>query len=152
MAHWAVMPEALAEKCVLAGAPAWTCPTCGAPWTRVIARKAEDRDDAGRTHSLPSQRMGKSPPPERGWQTQRTDTGRRPTCLCTEEPVPGVVLDPFGGAGTVALVAKRLGRDSIYIDLSPEYAHMAARRCFAQLEITGDTYEIVDTRTAEEAT
>lgn len=41
---------------------------------------------------------------------------------------PGVVLDPFGGAGTVGMVAERLGRDSIIIELNPEYAAMARRR------------------------
>jgi len=39
-----------------------------------------------------------------------------------------VVLDPFGGAGTVGLVAERLGRDAILVELKPEYAAMAERR------------------------
>jgi site-specific DNA-methyltransferase (adenine-specific) len=43
-------------------------------------------------------------------------------------PVGGTVLDPFGGAGTVGLVADRLGRDAILIELNPEYARMAAQR------------------------
>lgn len=43
-------------------------------------------------------------------------------------PEGGVVLDPFGGAGTTGLVADRLGRDAILIDLNPEYAEMAAGR------------------------
>jgi DNA modification methylase len=38
------------------------------------------------------------------------------------------VLDPFGGAGTTALAAKRAGRDAVYIDLNPEYALMAMAR------------------------
>jgi hypothetical protein len=38
------------------------------------------------------------------------------------------VLDPFAGAGTVGLVAERLGRDAILIELKPEYAAMAERR------------------------
>jgi DNA modification methylase len=41
---------------------------------------------------------------------------------------PGRVLDPFGGAGTVGLVAKRLGLDCTLIELNPEYAAMAERR------------------------
>jgi DNA modification methylase len=41
---------------------------------------------------------------------------------------PCVVLDPFAGAGTVGLVADRLGRDAILIELKPEYAAMAERR------------------------
>jgi len=42
---------------------------------------------------------------------------------------PGdTVLDPFFGAGTVGLVADRLGRDCIGIELNPEYAEMARKR------------------------
>jgi site-specific DNA-methyltransferase (cytosine-N4-specific) len=44
---------------------------------------------------------------------------------CAED---GVVLDPFMGSGTVALVARRLGRKSIGIELNPEYAELCARR------------------------
>ena len=45
-----------------------------------------------------------------------------------EPTVPATVLDPFGGSGTVALVARQLGRDAILIDLSPEYIEMAKLR------------------------
>lgn len=41
---------------------------------------------------------------------------------------PGTVLDPFGGAGTVGLVAEQLGRRSILIELNPEYADIAQQR------------------------
>ncbi|NIP56427.1 MAG: site-specific DNA-methyltransferase, partial [Phycisphaerae bacterium] len=41
---------------------------------------------------------------------------------------PCTVLDPFFGAGTVGLVADRLGRDCIGIELNPEYAAMAEKR------------------------
>jgi len=39
------------------------------------------------------------------------------------------VLDPFGGAGTTALVADRLQRDAILIELNPAYTTMAMDRC-----------------------
>jgi len=42
--------------------------------------------------------------------------------------VPGKVFDPFGGAGTVSLVAEQLGVDSIMVELNPEYADIAERR------------------------
>jgi site-specific DNA-methyltransferase (cytosine-N4-specific) len=39
-----------------------------------------------------------------------------------DELVPGVVLDPFIGSGTTAVVARQLGRHSVGIELSEEYA------------------------------
>ncbi|TCV66304.1 site-specific DNA-methyltransferase [Neorhizobium sp. S3-V5DH] len=41
---------------------------------------------------------------------------------------PGIVFDPFGGAGTVSLVAEKLGLRSVMIELNPEYADIAERR------------------------
>jgi DNA modification methylase len=49
-------------------------------------------------------------------------------CILAGCPKGGVVLDPFGGAGTTALVALRHGRRAELIELNPEYAAMARRR------------------------
>jgi DNA modification methylase len=49
-------------------------------------------------------------------------------CLRAGCPAGGVVLDPFGGAGTTGLVANRLGRRAILIELNPDYAEMARAR------------------------
>lgn len=49
-------------------------------------------------------------------------------CIKAGCPEGGIVLDPFGGAGTTGLVADRLGRNAILIELNPEYAAMAERR------------------------
>jgi DNA modification methylase len=49
-------------------------------------------------------------------------------CILAGCPKGGTVLDPFGGAGTTGLVADRLQRDAILIELNPEYAAMAQRR------------------------
>lgn len=55
-------------------------------------------------------------------------------------PKGGTVLDPFGGAGTTGLVADRLQRDAVLIELNPKYAEIARRRIqgdaslFAQVE------------------
>mgnify|MGYP001238718886 CR=1 FL=1 len=43
-------------------------------------------------------------------------------------PDGGIVLDPFLGSGTTALVAKQLGRDFIGIELNSEYCKMAEER------------------------
>ncbi len=50
------------------------------------------------------------------------------TCIKAGCPKGGTVLDPFGGSGTTGLVADRLKRDAILIELNPEYAAMAKRR------------------------
>jgi DNA modification methylase len=49
-------------------------------------------------------------------------------CILAGCPEGGTVLDPFGGAGTTGLVADRLGRDAILIELNPDYAAIAERR------------------------
>lgn len=49
-------------------------------------------------------------------------------CILAGCPKSGTVLDPFFGAGTTGLVADRLGRHCIGIELNPEYAEMARRR------------------------
>ena len=55
--------------------------------------------------------------------------------------MPQTVLDPFAGAGTTLLVADRLGRDAVGIELNPTYAAMAKKRVqddapmFAQVEV-----------------
>jgi len=43
-------------------------------------------------------------------------------------PQGGVVLDPFMGAGTTAVVAKKLGQNYIGIELNPKYIEIAEKR------------------------
>jgi DNA modification methylase len=59
-------------------------------------------------------------------------------CIKAGCPVGGTVLDPFGGAGTTGLVADRLQRHAILIELNPAYAAMARRR------IDGDRGGLLD--------
>lgn len=49
-------------------------------------------------------------------------------CILAGCPRGGVVLDPFIGSGTVAMVATQLGRDYIGIDLNPTYIELAEKR------------------------
>lgn len=60
---------------------------------------------------------------------QLITTGWQTTCTCTASaPVPAIVLDIFNGAGTTGLVANRLGRRYIGIDLNAEYCRLAVER------------------------
>jgi DNA modification methylase len=49
-------------------------------------------------------------------------------CVLAGSAPGDLVLDPFAGAGTTGLVAERLGRRFLGIELNPEYAEMAERR------------------------
>jgi DNA modification methylase len=71
-------------------------------------------------------------------------------CIKAGCPKDGTVLDPFGGAGTTGLVADRLGRNALLIELNPDYADMATRRIqgdaslFAQVDLTDVTESITN--------
>jgi DNA modification methylase len=49
-------------------------------------------------------------------------------CIAAGCKPGGMVLDPFAGSGTTGLAALQLGRRFTGIDLSPDFAHLAAER------------------------
>jgi DNA modification methylase len=59
-------------------------------------------------------------------------------CILAGCPEGGTVLDPFGGAGTTGLVADRLKRNAILIELNHEYADMARKRIFNDAPLFAD--------------
>lgn len=102
-AHHAVYPERLVERPLLASCPEKACARCGVPWTRTPHRSHKRLAMVGAL----IQRCACPP-----------DTGS----------IPGVVLDPFIGSGTTAVVAERLGRDWLGVELNPEFAALAVQR------------------------
>ena len=65
------------------------------------------------------------------WQRERRRDrpgNLAPVCDCRSGWRPGLVLDPFMGAGTVGLVAERLGRSWIGIEINPEFRLLALDR------------------------
>ena len=131
-AHFAVMPERLVEPCILAGtSERGYCPACGKAWERHIERS--------KTTPKEIETYSKARPPGGGDRYKHSLPSKiktlcwRPSCSCILDcawpgPQPAVVLDPFFGAGTVGLVAKKLGRWFIGIELNPEYIGMAKAR------------------------
>jgi DNA modification methylase len=49
-------------------------------------------------------------------------------CVLAGCPEGGTILDPFGGAGTTGLIARKHNRNSILIELNPKYIEIAKNR------------------------
>lgn len=62
-----------------------------------------------------------------GVPTQIPEALMRPIISCASNP-GDLVLDPFVGSGTTCVVAAKLGRRSIGIDLNPDYLALAEKR------------------------
>lgn len=99
--HHAMFPLKLIRRPLLASCPERVCTACGMPWERA------------RTRALGHLAVG-------GEMQAR--------CDCASPTRPGLVLDPFIGAGTVAIAAEANNRDWLGIELNPEFARMAERR------------------------
>ncbi len=104
-AHFAVFPLRLAERAIRAGCPARRCQRCDAAWRTQLVRSVGAT--AVRGVLGPGCGCG-----------QRIDSSWR----------PGLVLDPFMGAGTTAVAAEALGRDWLGIELNPSFARDAETR------------------------
>jgi len=143
-AHFATFPPALITPPIKAGtSERGCCPECGAGWVRVIEKgsriQAHWKDTEQTKAKEAKGKHGATSVIETGsYQTYHT-TGWQPSCDCgRDEPVPCIVLDPFGGAGTTALVANELGRDAILIEMSEEYSLMAKARIEKRLGMFAD--------------
>lgn len=58
----------------------------------------------------------------------------RPECDCGAGSLPGLVLDPFMGAGTVGVVARKQARDWLGIELNPSFRELALSRIASTAE------------------
>lgn len=138
-AHFATFPTEIPRRAIKAGTSAkGCCPECGTPWERAVERNGGG-DNLGKRPDNPRAGIrgsGLSRPPNDAGRLPPTTTGWLPTCDHALDPVPCTVLDPFLGSGTTCVVANQLERDSIGIELSPEYAEMAEKRIQGDLSVT----------------
>ena len=56
-------------------------------------------------------------------------------CIKAGSPENGLILDPFMGSGTTAVVARKLSRNYIGFELNPEYVEISNRRIKKELGI-----------------
>lgn len=139
-AHFATFPPDLIVPCIKAGtSEAGVCPECGAPWKRQTEKGLAPTSKAAKTFVV-DERDENADKNDQGANRQKyghklgyistvKTLGFEQQCKCvTRDPIPATVLDLFGGAGTTGLVADRLGRDAILIELNPEYSEIARKR------------------------
>lgn len=133
LAHFAVFPEVLIDIPIRACSPEFICKKCGKPKVKIY-------ESDWREHRNGNWKEAET----KGKEMQRTDSHRQANvggltqitepsnltfkgyacCNCKSEFEGGVVLDPFAGVGTVGIVAQKLGRKYIMIDLSLDYVEM----------------------------
>jgi DNA modification methylase len=137
-AHFAVYPPELCEVPIKSSCPPRVCATCGTPYEREST--VIDREVGGGSPAVPEDKTGyddrtgnhQGNYDDRNGFTQPTERKLGPweqDCDCTtDDAEPGIVLDPFVGAGTTCMVAKDLGRRFVGIDLNPDYVALAQKR------------------------
>lgn len=105
--HHATFPVTLAERAIQAGCPERRCTACRRPYRRSVLRT------------------------EKNAVVQATRGPLHPGCACSAPSEPGLVLDPFMGAGTTAVAAAQLDRDWGGIEIAPHFAAEAEQRLAA---------------------
>lgn len=131
--HFAAFPTEWPRRIILGWSPSGICVDCGegrrpvVERERVQTRKGTDAIRGGNDGSVIPMSGGAG-------FGQRAETAAAITgeaCACPDTSAPtrsAVVLDPFGGTGTTALVAKALGRHGITSDRSADYCRLAKWR------------------------
>lgn len=133
--HFAAFPPALIRPIILGWSPREVCTACG-QGRRPVSERERPTDDRvrveikaeGRTRRLGAT-SGLRTNATAGQYPATAITGYACACPDTSAPsTPGVVLDPFSGTGTTAIVATMLGRRGIGVELNPDYIRLAQWR------------------------
>ena len=126
-AHFASFSQELINPMILAGSSEkGVCPKCGKPFIRIIEKGevVEQRKPENGKLKIDGQNGLRN-----GYVRHEINTKRwQASCECHEKPIPALVLDPFMGAGTVAIESLNQRREYVGIELNPEYIEMSNRR------------------------
>lgn len=137
--HFAAFPTEWPRRLILGWSPPGWCTACAEPLRPVVeatrTKDGEPLGDRARAFAAPGEPR-RTPNGDGGhWRfsTDRAIVGYSCACPADRTPpetVPAVVLDPFGGTGTTAMVARALGRTGVSLDLSADYCRLARWRVF----------------------
>jgi DNA modification methylase len=133
--HFAAFPTEWPRRIILGWSPSGICVECGEGRRPITTSPEVEGHDWAQSQQF--DRIGQAVPNRRtpsalgyrATERQRAITGE--ACACREASAPtrpAVVVDPFGGTGTTALVAKVLGRHGISVDRSADYCRLARWR------------------------
>jgi DNA modification methylase len=130
--HYAAFPMEWPRRLILGWSPREVCTACG-EGRRPVAELGRVPDRPGRVQGRTVDALldGHGADGRAGSRFARTSTITGYACSCPDasaSSTPGVVLDPFGGTGTTALVATMLGRRGVSVDLSGDYCRLAQWR------------------------
>jgi len=131
-AHFAVFPPDLLETPIKAGCPEFICQKCGKPRIKIYKSIGNYRNASGRIEKRKIDALSNKNDSET-WRGRIGEGIKKEyrgytKCNCNTGFRGGVVLDPFIGAGTTALVAKKLGRNFVGLELNPDYIKIANKR------------------------
>ena len=141
-AHFATFPEDLITPMILAGCPKEVCNKCGKArepilerddkrhWTERNNYKSGDKYTFEYSKSKQKNEVGRNDAPASFKSPKQNFIGLT-DCGCSAGFSSGIVLDPFMGSGTTAVVARKLGRNYLGIDLNKKYIEIAEKRLSA---------------------
>jgi len=127
-AHFAVYPEGLIEIPIKAGCPEFICKKCGKARVKILDYSDKVNAQWGERKSNPQKFRDKREMPQKIIKNVNVKELGYTNCGCMQGFESGIVLDPFMGAGTSALVALKQRKRFIGIEIKQEYIDMAKRR------------------------
>ncbi len=134
-AHFATFPERLIIDCIKAGSSEFgCCKDCGTPYKRQTESEFKVHENWYGDKTKYTKNSRGTAGNSYKEKISTTTTGWTKNCNCqTNEVTAAIILDPFMGAGTTALVARKLNRNFIGFELNPDYIKIAETRLQNQL-------------------
>ena len=121
-AHFATYSPELIKSPIKAGCPEFICNKCKKPRVKIYKKVGEIQRRGSKNNA------DNSPYNKQSSMQNVTEEVSYTDCGCDAGFSAGIVLDPFIGSGTTAVVAKKLNRQYIGIELNQDYINLINKR------------------------